>query len=397
MVGLAGVVYILENDGLREGWFKVGCSTRSGQARAGDLNADANTGTLGAYRCLYERRTVDCGTAELEVFAALSAHRRGKWGQEFFHVELELAKSTIERICAEVDQSLRPAPSAPTTPPASKPIDVPAVPSPPPTMVQHASETPVKASGLQLRWIVGMVVVASVLWWNSGQRTNALPAPARQVAPVSQAPQVSLGKSEVADPQGPSSVVPIVPHNSQGQSAMAKQSPKPSAANASLAEPSLAMRAPSGYGVQPAPATRDIDLSSLNPAERRSIESACNRDRVFHGPAAYNRCLTGQLVSLQSAPRNVDLSTLNPAEQRSIESACNRDRLFHGPAAYNRCLIGQLVSLQSAPRNVDLSTLNPAERRSIESACNRDRVFHGPAAYNRCLTGQLRQLGVVSR
>ena len=312
MVGLTGVVYILENDGLREGWFKVGCSTRSGQARAGDLNADANTGTPGAYRCLYERRTVDCGTAELEVFAALSAHRRGKWGQEFFHVELELAKSTIERICAEVDQSLRPAPSAPTAPPAPKPIYVPAptappapkpiyvpaVPSPPPTMVQHASETPVKASGLQLRWIVGMVVVASVLWWNSGQRTKALPAPARQVAPVSQAPQVSLGKSEVADPQGSSSVVPIAPHNKQGQSAMAKQSPKPGAANASLPEPSLAMRAPSGYGVQPAPATRDIDLSSLNPAERRSIESACNGDRLLQGPAAYNRCLTGQLRQL---------------------------------------------------------------------------------------------------
>jgi hypothetical protein len=104
LVGKRGVVCILENDGLRHGWLNIGCSTRSGHARAIDLNTDANTGTPGVFRCVYQFRTLDCGTAEQEVFARLSEHRRGKWGQEFFEVDLALAKETIKLVCSEVDR-----------------------------------------------------------------------------------------------------------------------------------------------------------------------------------------------------------------------------------------------------------------------------------------------------
>ena len=36
--GSPGVVYVLDNPGLREGVVKIGCSRRSGHERAGELN-----------------------------------------------------------------------------------------------------------------------------------------------------------------------------------------------------------------------------------------------------------------------------------------------------------------------------------------------------------------------
>ena len=109
-MGKAGVIYILENDGLRSGWVKIGCSSRSGAIRAAELNTDANTGTPGVFRCVFESRTLDCGRAERLVFKELSSHRRGKWGQEFFEVEIGHAKAVIRRVCAAVDDAAAPPP-----------------------------------------------------------------------------------------------------------------------------------------------------------------------------------------------------------------------------------------------------------------------------------------------
>lgn len=103
--GLSGVVYILENEGLRAGWVKIGCSTRSGKVRAFELNEDAGTGTPGSFKCIYQYKTVDCGRAEQEVFKILAKFRRGKKGQEFFEVSLDLAKSTIESTCKIIDNA----------------------------------------------------------------------------------------------------------------------------------------------------------------------------------------------------------------------------------------------------------------------------------------------------
>lgn len=101
-----GVVYILTNPGLREGWFKIGCSTLSGASRAEALNRDANTGTPGLFECIFECLTHDCGTAEIQVFELLAAQRRGKRGQEFFEIPAGEARVIIERTCERVDQSL---------------------------------------------------------------------------------------------------------------------------------------------------------------------------------------------------------------------------------------------------------------------------------------------------
>lgn len=97
--GKPGVVYILENEGLRSGYYKVGQSTRSGAHRANDLNKEATTGMPKLYRCIFECRSEDCGRAEKEVFRRLNQRLTPR--QEFFHIEdLDAAKAMIGEVCA---------------------------------------------------------------------------------------------------------------------------------------------------------------------------------------------------------------------------------------------------------------------------------------------------------
>ena len=129
--GRPGVLYILDNQGLREGWFKIGCSTRSGSVRARELNDEATTGTPGVFRCIFEVQTLDCGLAEERVFIELAESRNGKWGQEYFTIDSEIAKSVIRNVCQKIDeQTRRPAP-LPVSPIATPPVQAPTLPTSP--------------------------------------------------------------------------------------------------------------------------------------------------------------------------------------------------------------------------------------------------------------------------
>lgn len=99
--GQAGVVYILVNEALKDGIYKIGQSTRSGKARAAELNSEGKTGMPKLYRCVYEVHTTDCGRAEKLVHARLHKGRLTK--QEFFRVELEEAKRVIHEVIAELE------------------------------------------------------------------------------------------------------------------------------------------------------------------------------------------------------------------------------------------------------------------------------------------------------
>lgn len=138
--------------------------------------------------------------------------------------------------------------------------------------------------------------------------------------------------------------------------------------------------------------TRQLEVSDLSDPERQSIESACSHAKYLEGPAAYNKCLQGQLARLEAGSRRPNLSNLSGPEQQSAESACSRAKYIEGPAAYNRCLQDQLVLLAKAPRRPDLSSLSGPERQSIESVCSRAKYIEGPAAYNRCLVQQVELL-----
>lgn len=119
--GRPGVLYILFNPGLRDGWWKIGCSTRSGRARAQDLNIAATTGTPGIFECVFEHSTLDCGLAEQLVFEKLAFARRGKFGQEYFEVSLQDAVDAIEETCLAVDDEVCPRPPPPPAPPPLPP------------------------------------------------------------------------------------------------------------------------------------------------------------------------------------------------------------------------------------------------------------------------------------
>jgi plasmid maintenance system killer protein len=418
LVGLAGVVYILENEGLRQGWYKIGCSTRSGQARANDLNLDAGTGTPGLFQCVYQCRSVDCGTAEQEVFAALGSYRRGKWGQEFFHIDIDLAKSTIEKICADVDR--RHLDAAPRVQERKATSEAPRQSEGlAQTVYAPSNAVPTSSTHQSKRiWIVAAALIAAFLWFRSGPNVQA-PTPNQPVASTSKnsnwKPQASMDSPQR---DAGKRVDPSMPQ--VGGQSVARDSPKSSVTKRTTTSDDRATSPPQpakdAHGVdvsrQPRQVLppgaksqdalnedipRNIDLSSLNPMEKRSIDSACLHERLNGGPAAYNRCLTKQLAALEAAPRNIDLSSLNPMEKRSIDSACLHERLNGGPAAYNRCLTKQLAALEAAPRNIDLSSLNPMEKRSIDSACLHERLNGGPAAYNRCLTKQLAALEAAPR
>jgi len=105
--GKRGFVYVLQNEGLRPGLLKIGCSQRSGNDRANELNRDANTGTPGLYVCTFEWRTEDCGLAESVVHSILKSVRGGKRGQEFFQVSVEVARKIIIEECAAIDSTVR--------------------------------------------------------------------------------------------------------------------------------------------------------------------------------------------------------------------------------------------------------------------------------------------------
>jgi hypothetical protein len=110
--GKAGVVYILQNEAFAENIWKIGQSTRSGHARAQDLNRSAGTETPKHFRCVFEHKTLDCGRAEKMVFEALRRHRFGVTRQEYFRVDFEMATRTIRECCAAVDATVRPPPTA---------------------------------------------------------------------------------------------------------------------------------------------------------------------------------------------------------------------------------------------------------------------------------------------
>ena len=97
--GRPGVVYVLHNEAFRLGLYKIGQSTRSGAHRALDMNRTVGTETPKMFVCVFEATTVDCGRAEKAIHQRLDAFRLTK--QEYFEVDLELAKQVILEECAK--------------------------------------------------------------------------------------------------------------------------------------------------------------------------------------------------------------------------------------------------------------------------------------------------------
>ena len=367
--GLPGVVYILHNEAMRAGVYKIGQSTRSGHARANDLNRTVGTETPKLFKCIFELHTADCGRAEKAVHLRLKAHRMTS--QEYFDVDLELAKMIVIEECAK-QVPVPPEPVFVTPPRVLTPTTTPHTATTPayfsPTQKQSS-----KSSGAYFFGVVAAICL--VVFWPGKSKSPARP-------PYTYSPSVTLNSRQqssytpplTAAPQ-PKQVKPISPPDSP--SAPSRQAPK-------VAHP--AEKAKSD-GDQIA-----SSVSAISKEEVSSLESACSSDKYLKGPAAYNKCRERQLQALSVGTPSPDLTGLSREERSSLESACSSAKYLNGPAAYNNCRTTQLTALRSGTSAPDLTGLGRDELSSLESACSSAKYLKGPAAYNRCRAGQLQAL-----
>jgi hypothetical protein len=272
--GVAGVVYILSNDGFKEGYYKIGCSRRSGHARAFSLNADANTGTPGSFKCVFEERTVDCGQAERLVFERLREHRRGKFGQEFFEVEFDLARQTITSVCAHVDSThVAPSPAAPKlTPPASSRED--RNPYTPPSAAERTWSSPGA-------WLVGLIVLVLFILWVQQPSSKPRPVSPSTTPTKSAATSSRPAAARTAERQPTRDELDSI----EAVCGDAKQAWGPAAYNECTQEHRKSL-----VGSEPPPS-----LAALDRKELALIQAACWNTKNRLGPKAYGDCLREHL------------------------------------------------------------------------------------------------------
>lgn len=363
--GVPGVVYVLDNPGLREGLHKIGCSRRSGSARANDLNSDASTGTPGTFVCIFECRTRDCGLAEQRVFRLLANVRKGKWGQEYFEVTLEEAKRIITKVCAEVDEEVE---KIRIKKESEQPVHEVIEPISPVAIEVYEPQSTIisneKSSLFKNKFLLAIIVLLASIWLfqsNKSKKSN-------YVVGTPSVPKVEVKKDSQID---------------------AKLGTQDANQNRNLPSPEkveVSKVNPQARSNNETTSSSRHEVTELTPEERRSIESVCSNAKYNQGPAAYNACLSKHMASLSSSPSRPDLSRLTSEEKRSIESVCSQAKYNQGPAAYNACLSKHLVSLGSSSPKPNLSRFSNEETRSIESVCSHAKYNQGPAAYNACLS-----------
>jgi curved DNA-binding protein CbpA len=82
-------------------------------------------------------------------------------------------------------------------------------------------------------------------------------------------------------------------------------------------------------------------VRQLSDAEVAQLESNCPKGAL--DAASYQKCVEAQLD-----PPAPDLSALDAADRRGIESACGRTKQRDGRAAYNRCLTRMIKLLEKS-------------------------------------------------
>lgn len=383
-IGRPGVVYILANRGLAPGWYKIGCTRYSGDARADSLNRDASTGTPGEYYCVFECRSEDCGTAEVRVFQELNAYRRGKWGQEFFEVDVGIAKATIERVCAIVDSqsnyrprassNLRLTPNAYTGHSAA-----PAVPAS--HYAQRNSSDIGSVTDVEIRirpkkgrrsfklWIM-IAVIATGLYWLYRSTSPHEPVPASSVARAS----VPGSNKPVKQPKTLTSRHPPT------KTADGVISSSSNVTSVQLRPTSLSQT------------KNTTALSSLTDDERQSLESTCERDGVRNNQSSKEDCFAGYLKYFDANRRPANLGVLNATERQSLEYACSHDKYSRGPVAYNDCRSRLLANFDVRNRPSNMDRFSEEEKRRLDFICSQDKFVNGPVAYNACMTRALQQI-----
>ncbi len=101
--GTPGSIYILQNDGLRPGLYRIGATRRSGVSKAMEFNRDIQNMLPGSYECVFELHTKDCGAALDAITQKFSLYRHGNKSLNFYQLDLEEASDTVVSIIADIN------------------------------------------------------------------------------------------------------------------------------------------------------------------------------------------------------------------------------------------------------------------------------------------------------
>lgn len=104
MYGVPGMIYILENTGLRPGFYKIGLTRSSGWAKALELNRDVQNSIPGSFECVFEHRAKNGGAALDDILKEIHFCRRGKRDQNFFEIECARLQEIIMCSIVRTDQ-----------------------------------------------------------------------------------------------------------------------------------------------------------------------------------------------------------------------------------------------------------------------------------------------------
>lgn len=104
MYGVPGMIFVLENSGLRPGFYKIGFTRRSGWAKATELNRDLQNSIPGNFECVFEYRARNCGAALDDIVKEINFCRRGKREQNFFEIDCKRLQEIIMCSIAHTDQ-----------------------------------------------------------------------------------------------------------------------------------------------------------------------------------------------------------------------------------------------------------------------------------------------------
>lgn len=380
--GVPGTVYLLANQGLREGVYKIGSTRRSGWAKAMELNRDLHNTIPGAFACEFEMATRDCGRALEQIFQELQYCRRGRKEQDYFELEPGRAREVISRVCAAVDADTLAQHQARQE-----------------QLRHHDQQGDIELAGdahvageevsvgvfkkayLWMSAAVGMLALAALAWiftaWTDGNHLYASNMAGKQNYSADAGAAVQNGFTGSDDARA---------------TAYHAEAPQ----DAFLLPVALPAAIPAGK--PPGQDKLAAVLATLSEQERSAIGLACLKGDgkdggKKSGANAFSRCVARQLESFDPAMRPAGMSALSQDEKSALEYACLSDKYGKGLAAYDACLSRQLAEFDPAKRPEGMSHLSPSRRRSIQSACAQDKYQNGPAAYNQCLSRQLAQLG----
>lgn len=375
--GVPGIIYLLANQGLREGVYKIGSTRRSGWSKAMELNRDIHNTIPGSFVCEFELHTRDSGKALELIFLELQYCHRGRKEQDYFELELGRARELISRVCTDVDQEIlvRHRDRLDQLRHHDQHGDIELA------SEEHTADDQLPAGVFKKAYLwmtaaVSMLVLVALAWvftaWTDGNHLyagNMIGKPGYQ-ADASAAVQNGFTGGNDAVASG------YHAESAQGVVLPLMISASKPAVHAKYA----------------------AVLARLNAQERSAIGLACltssdkNGSRKISGEA-FSDCVTKQLASFDPAQRPTGISALNQDEKSSLESVCLGDRYGKGLAAYNACLSKQLAEFDPSKRPEGMSQLSPSRQHSIQSACAQDKYQNGPAAYNQCLSRQLAQFG----